>query len=243
MTLHSPIRCWEPTLEDHALLVTAQNLYERTLDADERIPWQWIERSVVDREPGTNGWRKHLHFASINGELAGLAYGAFLPGFGGYLCYVTVDERFRGHGVATRLYEVFFQAMRNDARACKLPLPFVLWESCRPEPEDDEAAQRIWKARERLFRRVGGGCLDGVALMTPNYLNPDGEPVPLQVFLKPMDETEFDGARLREIVSELLARVYGEEPGDTLYEATLGPGVFPYFDAPVESKLAGTGIN
>ena len=129
MTTNIAIHCWEPTLADHAILPRAQMLYERALDADERIPWAWIERGLIEPEPADGSWRKHLILARAGDDIAGLVYGAYLPGFGGYLCYVAVDDRFRQHGVATQLYREFFHAMRRDAAALGEPLPFVLWES------------------------------------------------------------------------------------------------------------------
>jgi GNAT superfamily N-acetyltransferase len=218
-------RLWEPTVADHAALVQAQNLYERCLDADERIPWVWIERSVIEHESG-NGWRKHLILASVDDQLAGLVYGAFLPGFGGYLCYVAINEQFRKLGLATKLYDAFFRAMRNDAEACGESLPFVLWESHRPE--DDP---RLWQARVKLFERVGGKWVAGLNLMTPDYSERDAAPVPLQVFLKPMDETVFSEERLRAIIDELLIRVYGQDPGDELYDATMNTMTAPALTA------------
>lgn len=218
MTLTMPIRCFEPTLADHALLVQAQILYERTLPADERIPWIWIERSAIDSDLAS-AWRKHLILATINGELAGFAYGAFLPGFGGYLCYVTVDERFRKHGVGTRLYDSFFAAMRSEAASCGEPLDFVLWESHHPGGSD----LSLWNARLALFAKVGGRMIDGLELMTPNY-SESSSPVPLTVFLKPMDKSEYTSEELRAIAAELLERVYVQEAGDPLFDASLGSG-------------------
>ncbi len=219
------IHCWQPTLEDHALLVHAQRLYERTLDADERIPWVWIERAIIESKPARDGWHKHLILASVDGELAGLAYGAFVPGFGGYLCYVTVDDRYRKLGLGTRLYDAFFALMRQDADLNHEPLPFVLWESYRPVDDDGHEHAQLWQARTRLFQHVGGLAIDGVELQTPNYDGSGPPQVPMRVFLKPLDDAteSFDHERLDLIVSELLVRVYGQDPGDPLYEATFAP--------------------
>src|SRR5258707_1386462 len=113
------------------MMGAAERLYERTLDPDERIPWIWIEKTVSGGvKPG--GWRKHLILAAPEGRttdpngLAGYVYGAFIPGYGGYLCYVGVADWARRMGIGTKLYEAFFEAMRNDAKAAEEPLPFVV---------------------------------------------------------------------------------------------------------------------
>src|SRR5262249_258779 len=107
------IVCWEPSDVNTPMVQAAGRLYEQTLAADERIPWAWIERSVGDRDrPG--GWNKHLILTAPEGRtddpaaLAGYVYGAFLPGYGGYLCYVGVADWARRMGVGTTLYGAFY---------------------------------------------------------------------------------------------------------------------------------------
>ena len=101
------IYCWE--LFDHAdpLMAAVRRLYETALDEDERVPWEWLERGVKSRmawRPGGNG--RHLIVAGTEvGELAGFVFCMHLPGYGGYLSYVAVNDRSRGRGVGTRLYE------------------------------------------------------------------------------------------------------------------------------------------
>ena len=144
------ITCWEPTNVDDPMMRAAGRLYERTLAPDERIPWMWIEKAVAGSKPG--GWRKHLILASQEGRsadpesLAGYVYGAFIPGYGGYLCYVGVADWARRTGVGTRLYEAFFQAMQADAKAADESLPFVVWESHRPEADAPDLVRRHYPA-------------------------------------------------------------------------------------------------
>jgi GNAT superfamily N-acetyltransferase len=208
------------------MVQAARQLYERTLDPVERIPWVWIERSALTpAKPG--GWRKHLILAAPAGRetepdgLAGYAYGAFIPGYGGYLCYVGVSPEARRLGVGTRLFDAFFDAMRADAQAADESLPFVVWESHRPE--DNES---LWTARLRLFDRAGGLWLQGVDFLAPNFAEEDGEPVPLQLFVRPMDRTvqAFGEAKLRSVVHGLYERVYRIDEDDALYQNTLTPG-------------------
>jgi len=227
------ITCWEPTNVNDPMMRAAGRLYEQTLAPDERIPWMWIEKAVAGSKPG--GWRKHLILASQEGpsadpeSLAGYVYGAFIPGYGGYLCYVGVADWARRMGVGTRLYEAFFQAMQADAKAADESLPFVVWESHRPEADAPDGDHDLWQARVRLFDRVGGMWIEGVDFLAPNFAEDDGEPVSLQLFVKPMDKpaAAFHEARLCGVIHGLHERVYRVDEGEELYERTLTPGCHP----------------
>jgi GNAT superfamily N-acetyltransferase len=216
------------------MVAAAEQLYEATLDADERIPWLWIKRAVGERvrQPGT--WVKHLVLAADSriddpAALLGYAYGAFLPGYGGYVCYVGVAEAARRRGVGRRLFESLFKAFEADAAEAGQSLPFVIWESYRPGPDDPVAAHAIWESRVRLFDKVGGLWVEGVDFLSPDFTDPDGPPVPLQLFIKPvgLPAAAFDAERLRQIIGGLLERVYREQPGDVLYDGTLPPDLKP----------------
>ena len=230
------IVCWEPSDVSDPVLTAAEKLYEQTLDPDERIPWAWIARGVGDRRsPRPGGWVKHLVLAAPAdktddpGWLAGFAYGAFLPGYGGYLCYLGVAETARKKGVGTRLFEAFTKVLAADAALLGEPLPFVVWESYRPTPDDPPGLRKLWEARVKLFDRAGGLWVDGVEFLSPDFADADAPPVPLQLFVKPCDEpaAAFTPERLKEVVGGLLQRVYKEEPGGELYDGTLPPGVRP----------------
>lgn len=231
------VAVWEASDAADPVTRAAGRLYEATLPADERIPWAWIERSLRPRGRGNppNGWRKHLLLAAPKGResdpdaLAGYVYGALLPGYGGYLCYVGVAERARRLGVGRRLYEEFFRAMRADADELDEPPPFVIWESHRPGPGAPPHERDVWNARTRLFDRVGGLWVDGIDFLSPNFDDHDGPPVPLQLFLKPLDvpASEFTPERLRAVVGGLHERVYRNAPGSPLYAGTLPPGCEP----------------
>src|ERR1700722_15314591 len=153
----------------------AAKLYEETLAAEERIPWIWIEKSVENRtktRPG--GWTKHLLLAAPEGRtedptaLAGYVYGALIPGYGGYPCYIGVADWARRMGVGTRLYDQFFRQMSVDAGETGTPLPFVIWESHKPEAHAPSKDWDMWTARTRLFDKVGGLWLEGVDFQAPN---------------------------------------------------------------------------
>jgi hypothetical protein len=233
---------WEAFDVTDPMTLAAADLYERTLDADERIPWMWIEQSVQDRtksKPRPGGWSRHLLLAAPEGKqddpasLAGYVYGALLPGYGGYLCYVGVAEWARRMGVGGRLYDQFFKVLRVDAGELGESLPFVIWESHRPDPTAPASDWENWTARTRLFDRVGGLWVDGVDFLSPNFASDeeadDAPPVPLQLFIKPLDapESSFTPERLREIVGGLHREVYHNAPGSPMYDRTLPPGCEP----------------
>jgi GNAT superfamily N-acetyltransferase len=222
------ITCWEATDVNDPLVRAAGRLYERTLDPDERIPWEWIERGIGNPAGRTAGWRRHLLLAAAGGpgaapdRLAGYAYGAYIPGYGGYLCYIGVDEAFRCAGVGRRLFEAFFERMTADAAAAGEPLPFVVWESYRPGLDEPPAAHDVWAARVRLFDKVGGLWVKGVDFLTPDFAGGD-DPVPLQLFVKPVDRPTgaFTAERLWGVVEGLYERVYRIDPGDPLFDHTV----------------------
>jgi ribosomal protein S18 acetylase RimI-like enzyme len=230
------IYCWELMNDADPLLPAVRGLYESCLEPDERIPWEWMERGVKTRSawrPG--GWGKHLLVASPEPEtkepdkLAGFTTVAHLPGYGGYLSYVAVADAFRRRGVGARLFEQATNVLAVDAAAVDEQLPFVIWESRRPAADAPAAAWDVWAARVRLFDKAGGFWIDGVTLPSPNWLADDAPPVPLQLFLAPVDapRAEFDSACVREAVDGLLRTVYRAEPGDRVYDGTLTPGCHP----------------
>ena len=223
---------WEAFDAADPMTRAAAGLYEGTLAPDERIPWYWIEKSVESRtrtKPG--GWTKHLLLAAPEGRtddpagLAGFVYGALIPNYGGYLCYIGVANWARRMGVGTRLYDQFFRQMSVDAGELGMPLPFVIWESHRPSATAPMSEWDLWAARTRLFDRVGGQWIEGIDFHAPNFAADDEaiDPVSLQLFLKPMNEpaSAFDSDRLKEVVAGLHREVYHGEPGDPLFDRTL----------------------
>ena len=241
---------WEAFDANDPMTRAAAGLYERTLAADERIPWIWIEQSVESRtktKPGkADGWTKHLLLAAPESRvddpagLAGFVYGALIPNFGGYLCYVGVADWARRMGVGTRLYDQFFRQMAVDAGEHGAPLPFVIWESHRPKSEAPTAEWDLWAARTKLFDRVGGQWVEGVDFLAPNFASDQeaATPVPLQLFLKPVAEPAgaFDAERLKQVVTGLHREVYHSGPGDGLHDRTLPPDCQPRLRP---AKLAG----
>ncbi len=233
------INCHELLSDTDNLLVAVRQLYESALDEAERVPWEWLERSVKTRrdwKPGTTN--KHLMVSTTTtGELAGFAFAMYLPGYGGYISYVAVEPHFRGHGVANKLFRFAYQLMRIDAMACYEAMPFVIWESHDPGIGQD----KLWQARLRLFEHVGGFWIDGVTLPSPNWMDNSKPSVPLQLFLAPQDEpwNNFDSARVREAVDGLLRRVYRAEPGEPEYDETLTVGCHPRLKRPTDRRTDG----
>jgi hypothetical protein len=241
---------WEAFDVADSMTQAAGDLYEKTLPVDERIPWIWIEKSVESRtrtKPGkADGWTKHLLLAAPENRvddpaaLAGYVYGALIPNFGGYLCYIGVADWARRMGVGTRLFDQFFRQMSVDAGELGAQLPFVIWESHRPAAGAPVHEWDLWAARTKLFDRVGGHWVEGVDFLSPNFASDedDAAPVPLQLFVKPIAEAEgaFDGERLKQVVSGLHREVYQNEPGDDLHDRTLAPDIQPRLRP---AKLAG----
>jgi hypothetical protein len=234
-----PIHCHELLSDTDELLAAVRILYETALDAAERVPWEWLERGVKTRrdwKPGTTN--KHLMVATTpTGELAGFAFGLYLPGYGGYISYVAVEAGLRGQGVANKLFRFAYHVMHVDALACNETLPFVIWESHDPGTGHD----KLWQARLRLFEHVGGFHIDGVSLPSPNWLEETAPPVLLQLFLAPQDEpwNNFDSARVRQAVDGLLRRVYRAEPGEPEYDKTLTAGCHPRLKRPTDRLTDG----
>ena len=230
------LHTWELLNTSDPLLPAVRGLYESALESDERVPWEWLERGVKSRSewrPG--GSNRHLIVASPERgtdrpeKLAGFAFVSHLPGYGGYLSYLAVADEFRKRGVGRRLYEQAFNVLAVDAAATEEPLPFVIWESRRPDESGSPEAWAIWHARMRLFAKSGGYWIDGVTLPSPNWLDDTRPPVPLHLFLAPLaaDRESFDARRLREVVHGLLTHVYRVDPGDAEYDGTLTPGCHP----------------
>lgn len=230
--------CWEPSDVSDPLVRAAERLYHTTQHPEERIPWGWIARSIKGRShwrPGEPG--KHLLLAAPHesvrdpNQLAGFASGSYLPGYGGYLSYLGVADAHRKRGVGTRLFDQMFKLLAADAGASDEPLPFVVWESRKPTATSSATDGKLWEARVKLFDRVGGFWIDGLELQTPNYGDPSGSPLPMQLFVAPIDKpvNAFTEADLRALAAGLLERIYRMAPSDPLMLRTLTPDCHPRF--------------
>lgn len=229
------IVCREILDLDDPVLPAARVLYETTLDEDERIPWEWLARTPERRQEWKPGRRRsHLVVATPEdnpNHAVGFGYGAFLPGYGGYVCYLGVDPAARCRGAGTLLFRFLFRLIDSAARISAMPLPFIVWESHRPADRD------LWAARLRVFDKVGGLWIRGTELLTPNYMRDDAPPVRLQLFVRPWSEPAeaFDPNRLRAVVTGLYDNVYRIDADDPLcrdtLEGTVNPRLVPTVDA------------
>jgi len=224
----SSITCWEALDPADPALQQARRLYETTLDAVERIPWVWIEPAGgKSRGRRRGGWRPYLLLAAENAEpgrpVIGFAYGIHISNYGGYACYLGVDPRHRRRGEAANSYAQLVQVFREDAAAEGTPLPFVVWESRPPEAAASPESLAMWQARLHLFKRVGAWWICGVTFLAPNFARGHKEPVPLQLFLLPVDTRpeDFDPPALRRVAAGLMSRVYGPQKGDLLFDQTM----------------------
>jgi ribosomal protein S18 acetylase RimI-like enzyme len=235
MAREPAIACWEALDPDDPAVEQARRLDEGTLEPAERIPWDWIAGAVAGRagwRPGT--WSAHLLLAaprlgSRTGPVIGFAYGIHVPEYGGYACYLGVDPHHRGRGAGTRLLRLLVQVLKVDAACEGTPLPFVVWESRAPEATADAEAYHLWEARLRLFERAGAWWVSGLTFHAPNFARRSEAPVPLQLFLVPVDTPAagWDADALRGVAAGLLRLVYGRREGDRLFEQTLPPAGRP----------------
>jgi GNAT superfamily N-acetyltransferase len=193
------------------VLTQVRWLYEHTISASERIPWEWLSGSV-----SAMPWqlrRSHLITAerdTAKSSLLGFVTGSYLARYGGYLPYVAVDPRARGRGVGASLYRALIRRLRRSANSLERELPCLVWDSRPPSPSDGPEARLNWERRLHLFKKVGGYWIEGIQFTSPNYLSPQAGEVPLEFFLKPVDDSagDFNEGRLRRIVRGLLKQVY-----------------------------------
>lgn len=199
--------------ENDPILKSVRKLYERTLSSSERIPWDWLA-TFVQPVPSLQR-RSYLIVAMRAGgktgqQLLGFVTGTYQPRFGGYLSYVAVHSKARGRGIAPSLYRALIRRMRKSASALGRSIPCLMWDSRPPSPSDNAEVRANWENRLRLFKKVGGRWIEGVQFTSPNYLLPRSGDVPLEFFLKPVDDTveDFAGPRLRRVVRGLLRNIY-----------------------------------
>jgi GNAT superfamily N-acetyltransferase len=232
----SAVVCWEALDPGDPSLEQARHLYESTLGAAQRIPWRWIADAVSARtawRPG--GWSPHLLLAARRrkqrapGTVVGFAYGAHVAEYGGYACYLGVDPEQRRRGVGTHLLRLLIEVFQVDAACEGTALPFVFWESRLPPDNAPEEQWELWRARLRLFERVGAWWVAGLTFMAPSFARAGEQAVPLQLFLVPVDTApdKFDADRLRQVAAGLMRRVYGRDEGDPLFDETLRPSSPP----------------
>jgi hypothetical protein len=244
--------CWELLDPGEPALDEARRLYETTLDPAERIPWAWVAQAVTARQSWRPGeWSPHLLLVARRANRVaaprpiGFAYGAHVPGYGGYACYLGVDARHRRFGAGTRLLRLLIKLFEVDAACEGAPLPFVVWESRRPEPEAPAEEWDLWRARLRLFERAGAWWVSGLTFLAPDFRHRSGPPVPLELFLIPVETPAeaFDASALREVAAELYRRVYRRREGDPLFEETLAgarPALRPLAEALGPAGAAGS---
>lgn len=207
------IFCREVVRTTDPALTRVRAIYEQTLDAAERIPWEWIIHAL-DWPPMADR-RTHLLTArrerpGRKDQILGFILASFLPRLGGYVSYVAVDPRARGRGVGAFLYKSAVRRLRRTAYAHGYDMPVLLWDSRPPSPREGVEARLNWESRLHLFKKIGAKWIEGVQFNSPNYTNPLSGDVPLEFFLKPVDASpdEFTSGRLRRVVRGLLRRIY-----------------------------------
>ena len=239
-------RSWEILNPTDTAMPVVKSLYESVLDLDEQIPWTWIERSVARREqfkPGDR-WLPHLIVAAAAGDPdsttdpQAFVYGGLFPGYGGYVCYLGVAPEARQYGLGRTLFEAMFSQLRTDAVQFDIPLPFVVWESHRPGEDAAQSERELWTARCRLFAKTGAMWLSGIDFQSPNYHENGAPPVPLELFVKPMDRSleSFDESALRDIAVGMHTHIYRHKPDDEIVLQSLPSGNAPRLRTSAEAE-------
>ena len=241
--------CREVLDAHDARLTATRGIYETTLSDEERIPWEWIERSLSaprgEISAGAPRWRPHLVIGGnaddgveIDTPL-GFVYGSYYPGWAGYVCYLCVDPLGRGRGLATKLFEGICGILEDDARRGGSELPFLIWESHPPAENATLGERATWNQRLKLFNRVGGHWLRNVRVHTPNYLQRDAADVGLELFIRPLAKkiADFDEPALRQTVLELYSNVYKMQPTDVQVVTTLTSAAIFELVNPLEGLL------
>lgn len=229
----SSVLTWEALDPESPDVDRARELFEATQPLDERIPWEWIVRSVKRRPEWRPGrWSPHLLVAALRegkkiGTVTGFATGMYFPGFGGYMSYIGVDRIRRGQGVGTRLIQLLGHVLAADASGTGEELPFIVWES-RPPVANDENGGAAWRSRLRLFERVGAKWIGGVSFHAVSYTSDNDTPIPLQLFVLPgpgkSDELASQEA-LIQIITGLGQEVYQLKRTHPFMLQTLPTGV------------------
>ena len=239
-------RSWEVLNPTDTAMVVVKSLYESVLEVDEQIPWSWIERSVARRasfKPGDR-WLPHLMVAAASEDPdtplppQGFVYGGLFPDYGGYVCYLGVAPEARQYGLGRTLFEAMFAQLRDDATQMGIALPFIIWESHRPNEVSTEDDRKLWTARCRLFDKVGAMWVSGVDFQSPNYHDDEAPPISLELFLKPMDSPAdaFDAAKLREVVVGMHTQIYRHRLDDEIVLHSLPAGCLPQLKATPEAE-------
>ena len=252
MRNHENLICWEIFDVSDPRLAEVKKLYELTQAPDERIPWEWLERSVERRRSWQPGrWCPHLLVSASRvdgaepGPANGFLYGGHIPDYGGYVCYMGVDPKARKQGAGTRLFEQFFRVAAVDAGEEGGPLPCVVWESHRPAADASPEAWTLWTARLRLFARLGSSWIDGIDFHSPNYEDEEEPPLPFQLFVKPIDlpPEAFDAERLKGIAAGLHEKIYRHGPEHPLVLETLPTGCKPRLRPPLAAERRALSIS
>jgi GNAT superfamily N-acetyltransferase len=208
-------KCWEILDTNDIRLTSVRKLYETTLDESERIPWDWIERGLNRRAKGKSRSKiPHLivrESQTDETEVDGFVLGLTIPQWAGYLSYLGVNDQVRGKGIGRDLMESMIERMEFEASRQGFETPYVIWESQPPSQDDPSIDWEIWRARMRLFERIGGYWVKGLCFQSPNYIDPLADPTELELFIRPMDwsKTEIESIGLKRIAFQLYRNVYG----------------------------------
>jgi len=198
------------SLQDPAL-EKAINLYQNTFPANERISPEAFRNAIQARAAGNEqrGRSGHFIIAQQEDDVVGMAYCRYFertpsgePLHLGYLLYLAVEERLRGHGVGAHFYQAVIATLQADAVCRGGSLCGVIYEVERPDLASSEQDKSNRRRRIQFYERLGARILDGIDYTQP-AVSEDQHPVPLHLMYHPLSR-DFSARQLCDWFYELV---------------------------------------
>ncbi|HSB69692.1 MAG TPA: GNAT family N-acetyltransferase [Candidatus Methylomirabilis sp.] len=162
--------------------------YEESFPFEVRAPSEVIAEQIRRRDLGQAEDDVHHLAAALDGQtVVGGAMFSFLDRSRvGFISYVFVDSRMRGHGIGEWIFRRLLAVLEADSAALHLePMAGVVFEVEREDlaKTPGEGMERI--RRLRFFARLGAGILTGLDYLQPP-LHAGEAPLPMYLMYQPM---------------------------------------------------------
>lgn len=202
----------DPALEE------AIQLYQGSFPASECISPDAFRKAIQYRAEGKEQRERNGHFlvALQANEVIGMAYCRYFERTPegealhlGYLLYLAVDERFRGHGIGANFYQAVIATLQADAAYRGGSLCGVIYEVERPELASNEPDKINRRRRIRFYERLGAHILQGIDYIQP-AVSDDQYPVPLYLMYHPLTHN-FSSRQLYDWFYELVFGIRKEQ--------------------------------
>jgi GNAT superfamily N-acetyltransferase len=199
---------------DDPAYVEFLELFIESFHAWGREPVPTVTAQVRAGKCAALGERYRIWVAEVDGRVAGLIRGAYLPrAESGFVVHIAVHPDHRRQGIASRLIEAAEAGFRADAGT--LPFRGTTFEIERIEDAESD------EHRDECDRRIRFFWSQGCVLVTPAYTQPPMDrwlpAMPLNLMMKPASG-EFDAESL---IRGLYADAYRLESGDPLVERAI----------------------